>query len=387
MVNASAFAQSAVTPTRRPAVVLRPASADPISLALAEAVGEELSMRHRSHVVWVRALPAGPDAAAEHRETHVFPIAAGAAGGRVRLSAETRDDRLEAEAPEDGWAEAVAAMADGLARAAGGPPALPGAAPRRPGWPAFRALAEGLAGLWAMDDAGSDVAADAFARAAALEPGHPAPHAYEAFRIARDFRRGRGGEKADVDAASRAACGRALAADPADPAALWAAAFANGMLFRAYDDAADLVGRALAADPCRGPALVWGAMFRTYAWDFDGAVELAVRGREFVPAGPLRQTVLFAGALACIHARRDADAVAWADAANALDPRFVNTLRIRAAGLAHLGRIDEARATVARVLGIDPGETLSRSNAVNPLREFPGFVRFVEGLRMAGLPE
>jgi len=387
LVNASAFAQSAVAPVRRPAVVLRPIASDPLALALVEAVGRELSMRRRYPVVWVRALPPAPDAAVEHRETHVFPVTAEASGARVRLSAETRDDHLEAEADDEGWTDAVAALADGLARAAGAPSALPGPAPRRQGWPAFRAMAEGLAGLWAMDEAGSDAAAAAFARAAELESGDPAPHAYEAFRVARDFRRGRGGDKAAVDAAARAASDRALAADAADPAALWTAAFAHGMLFRRYDDAADLVGRALAADPCCGPALVWGAMFRTYAWDFDGAVELAVRGREFVPAGPLRQTVLFAGALACIHGRRDADAVAWADAANALDPLFVNTLRIRAAGLAHLGRLDEARATVARVLEIDPGETISRSNAVNPLREFPGFARFVEGLRAAGLPE
>jgi Flp pilus assembly protein TadD len=128
-------------------------------------------------------------------------------------------------------------------------------------------------------------------------------------------------------------------------------------------------------------------MIQCYAWDFEGAAALAARAVEISPAGPLVETACFAGALAAIHLERDEEAIAWVRRANAVAPALTNTLRIEAAALARLGRAEEARAVVARILALDPAETVTRTAALNPIREWPGFGAFVDALRAAGLPE
>jgi hypothetical protein len=58
--------------------------------------------------------------------------------------------------------------------------------------------------------------------------------------------------------------------------------------------------------------------------------------------------------------------------------------------LAHLGRMDEARAAAAAGLGIDPTFNLASFRAAQ-LTEDPYYLawreRVIEGMRMAGVPE
>ena len=62
-------------------------------------------------------------------------------------------------------------------------------------------------------------------------------------------------------------------------------------------------------------------------------------------------------------------------------------LRVKVAGLAHLGRLDEARAELSRVLAIYPEQTIAG------LREYFHYLApevrelSITGLRLAGLPE
>jgi len=62
--------------------------------------------------------------------------------------------------------------------------------------------------------------------------------------------------------------------------------------------------------------------------------------------------------------------------------------RVKVAALAHLGRLDEARAELNRVLAIDPKQTIAGFRrrtlhfAAPEVHEL-----FVTGLRLAGLPE
>jgi adenylate cyclase len=69
------------------------------------------------------------------------------------------------------------------------------------------------------------------------------------------------------------------------------------------------------------------------------------------------------------------------------NPRGVTPLRVKAVANAHLGRLDEARATVAEVLAIDPRLTLAAIRVLLASAA-PEFVNlYVTGLRLAGLPE
>ena len=93
-------------------------------------------------------------------------------------------------------------------------------------------------------------------------------------------------------------------------------------------------------------------------------------------------------AVAHLAARRFEQAIEWADRALHNQPRFVSAMRVKVAALANLGRLDEARAELSRVLAIDPKLTIA-----DFLRRYAHFLApevlelFVTGLRLAGLPE
>ena len=68
-----------------------------------------------------------------------------------------------------------------------------------------------------------------------------------------------------------------------------------------------------------------------------------------------------------------------------LNPEYPAPYRQRAAALAMVERLDDARKDIERVLELIPG------NTIEEVREqasyFPNLDRFLEGLRRAGLPE
>jgi len=92
-------------------------------------------------------------------------------------------------------------------------------------------------------------------------------------------------------------------------------------------------------------------------------------------------------ALAHLAARRFEQAIEWAGRALHDQPRLVTQMRVKIATNAHLGRLEEARGELSRVLAIDPELTIAR------FREYAHFAApevlelFVTGLRLAGLPE
>ena len=112
--------------------------------------------------------------------------------------------------------------------------------------------------------------------------------------------------------------------------------------------------------------------------------------RTGAPFEPIRSVYLFYAsniAIAHLAARRFEQAIEWADRALHDQPRMVTAMRVKVAALAHLGRLDEARAELTRVLAILPQLTIAG------YREYAHFAApevlelFVTGLRLAGLPE
>ena len=79
--------------------------------------------------------------------------------------------------------------------------------------------------------------------------------------------------------------------------------------------------------------------------------------------------------------------IEWADRALHDQPRLVTAIRAKIVANAHLGRLDEARADLARMLALYPGLTIGtfRTSAASFDSEF--VERYITGLRLAGLPE
>jgi hypothetical protein len=60
---------------------------------------------------------------------------------------------------------------------------------------------------------------------------------------------------------------------------------------------------------------------------------------------------------------------------------------VSAAALAHLGRLTEARRMMDEHMRLVPGATLSLRRSVNDYGGTESGARYLEGLRLAGMPE
>jgi len=78
------------------------------------------------------------------------------------------------------------------------------------------------------------------------------------------------------------------------------------------------------------------------------------------------------------------EAVSWGRRASEGNPNFTPAYRPLAAALAHLGRIDEARAVAQRMLDLMPHFSVETEKRI--FRESGKLPLILSGLRKAGLP-
>jgi len=80
--------------------------------------------------------------------------------------------------------------------------------------------------------------------------------------------------------------------------------------------------------------------------------------------------------------------IEWADRASHDQPRLVTAIGIKIITNTHLGRTDEARANLGRLLALDAGLTIARYRAwLAPAATPESLDLMVAALRLAGLPE
>ena len=148
------------------------------------------------------------------------------------------------------------------------------------------------------------------------------------------------------------------------------------------------VDRVLKLNP--NAALAW--MTKGWIHAFRNQPEAAIdpfdRALRLSPFDPLGYYVTGGLAFAHIAARRFEEAIEWADRALHDQPRFTVAVRAKVVANAHLGRLDEARAEVGRMLALYPGLTIASWRAFAATPFAPELVELsVTGLRKAGLPE
>ena len=81
------------------------------------------------------------------------------------------------------------------------------------------------------------------------------------------------------------------------------------------------------------------------------------------------------------------EGVKWTSRALRERPAFVPALRFHAVCLAKLGRLREARDTIARLLQLEPRLTISNLRRRMPISDVKLMNAYLDGLRKAGLPE
>ncbi|MBX3506894.1 MAG: adenylate/guanylate cyclase domain-containing protein, partial [Parvibaculum sp.] len=185
---------------------------------------------------------------------------------------------------------------------------------------------------------------------------------------------------------------KALALDPLDSDVV---AIAGGMLAFPGGDiesGAALVEKAITLNPNNAEAFRSGANMYGFMGEVDKAVEYQERADRFNPvdAG-------WSGNVACVIAYFGAGmhekVIDWTARILGELPNAAAVLRYRAASLALVGRVDEARQVVQRILNLTPSYTIGEVrrhhefDMNNPFKR-PGVTESLyRGLRLAGLPE
>jgi len=151
--------------------------------------------------------------------------------------------------------------------------------------------------------------------------------------------------------------------------------------------AAAALDRALALNPNAAKAWMVRGGIHALSNQHEAAIEALERARRLSPFDPY--TFFYAVNIAVAHlaARRFEQAIEWAARALHDRPRLVIAMRLKVVALAHLGRLDEARAELDRVLAIDPKLTIAGFCEYAHHMAPEVLELYIAGLRLAGLPE
>jgi adenylate cyclase len=225
-------------------------------------------------------------------------------------------------------------------------------------------------------------------RALAIDPSYPPAAALVGWCRTGQRVQGWGALAADDIVEACRLAGQALEAERDDADTVWRAAYPLFFFAGEVAMAVAALDRVLALNP--NAAHAWMARGHIHASrnEPEAAIEVIERARRLSPFDPI--AFFYAGNIALAHlaARRFEEAIEWADRALHEQPRLVPAMRSKAVALAHLGRLNEARAELGRVLAIDPKLTIAGYRSYSHPYQVPEVLELmVSGLRLAGLPE
>jgi TolB-like protein/tetratricopeptide (TPR) repeat protein len=148
-----------------------------------------------------------------------------------------------------------------------------------------------------------------------------------------------------------------------------------------------LARRAIALSPGSPIILRITGFALVHIGEYRNGYEYLRRALQFAPNDFMSFDCWTGVALALIGLERDEEATEAARTAVQQSPRFAMALRALASSLALLGRSDEARDAVRRVVEIDPTCSMQAMRTRFGGAYQRGSVRYLSGLRLAGLPE
>lgn len=172
-----------------------------------------------------------------------------------------------------------------------------------------------------------------------------------------------------------------------DAVALAFSGLAIGYVVGDYETGSALTDRALVLNPNCAAAWSASGCLKACHDDPDIAIEHLSRARRLSPLDPLTFFMQSFTAFAHFVAGRYDAAWPLAEAASRAQPYYLTGLRVAAASNAMAGRLDAASKHIALSLQLDPELTLTNlRHRVGQIRP-DYFARYVEALRLAGLPE
>ena len=180
---------------------------------------------------------------------------------------------------------------------------------------------------------------------------------------------------------------RALEHGRDDANVLWMVSRAVRVLGADTHGARELANRSLLLNPSSTAALTEAAWSELFAGNPQAALEFVRRAERLNPRDPKAWLTDSVAAHAHFAAGHLDEAVGRARKVLAQNAHFSPSVRVLAASLAMLGRRDEAAAAIRRLLSIEPDLTVRELRDRLGHQDTSVLNPFLEGLRMAGLPE
>ena len=214
-----------------------------------------------------------------------------------------------------------------------------------------------MAALRVQMPGAADQALDLLRQALALQSDYPAAQAAAAHCY--EIRYLRGGRQPSDKAAALTHAHAAIEAGADDSQTLATAGFVIGLVEHDYETAMETIDRALALTNASPLALAVGSVILAHAGRTEAAIDYARRALSF-PQGPESGNPHIGLAIAYLASRDFEPAVESAVHAVQAHPRFSLAHALHAAALSSLGRIDEGRAAMRRVIELEPQFTVAR---------------------------
>jgi TolB-like protein/Flp pilus assembly protein TadD len=241
--------------------------------------------------------------------------------------------------------------------------------------------------VYAANVAGFTQAIHLLDRALALAPDYAPALAFASWAHEKRYAYG-GAAQVDVDVVETALAlaQRAVKADPDDAMAMALLGWER-ILFRRDYAALALCVHAVELNPNSRAVLDLAAVAHLFAGDLNEMLSCSVRALQLSPGATDAYACIEHIAAAHFHAGRFEEAAEWSQRSIDLEKDAVfNRLQL-ATSLAHLGRIDQARAEMTVALALRPDFTIASHVKDDPQRFPDRKKRWIDGLRLAGMPE
>ena len=246
----------------------------------------------------------------------------------------------------------------------------------------------GLWHLYQFSPQENNTAQEMFQRSIALDPGFAQPYAALAYSLFYDLLIGYVTDPGDRLARAHEAGKTAVTLDDKDSFSHYALGRVCTLLGK-HDEAIEALDMAVALNPNfalahhgRGYVLTMIGRAEEALDEYDEALRLS-------PRDPLAFGMMTMRSITLILLKRHDEAVEWARRSQ----RYPGAAQVgwthahEASALAHLGRIDGARAALSRTLAIQPTFSASFIDAVLPFKDPTDRDHYIDGLHKAGLPE
>jgi adenylate cyclase len=224
-------------------------------------------------------------------------------------------------------------------------------------------------------------------RANAIDPDFALSYALAAYSYATRKAFGWSADLAVEIAEVRRLSAKAIELGKDDARVLMWAGFPLAYVAGEVERAASLVNQAVELDPNLGAARLWMGWLNVYLGDHDAAIEQSAIGLRLNPLDPRRYAFMTAMAYAHFFAGRHNEASRIAAMATRQQPNYLPGLRVMMACHAVTGRVDEARASCAVAMQIDPDQRISGERARGPFQRPQDLQKLRDAYRIAGMPE